>query len=278
MPLADVVVIDVPRVVAPQALPFVVLGPERGGVTVLQTALCSHPYAFCHGDVLHPKDKARRRAHEAYFGPEEDPVNWPDYCAQAQPDRSRGNPERYLDARVFCSPAHEERAIGVKLLYPYVWYSGLWEYLEERVQQGRLAVVHVTRNPLACFTSQLQMRVSRLKQWRVGEPAPRFYAPSVHVDLDEFVPYARQHQADAHRVRETLGAALIEVPYADIVCRFAPSVRRVCQFLELPDCKAARPAIQRLPNRPLRQRISNFDQLKARAPVDIQRHFGFDLF
>lgn len=273
--LDEVILLPVAAEEASPPTPFLVTGQERCGASVVQTALAAHPYAYCHGELLHPSDRERRRAHEAYFGPEADPASLPDYCAQVQPDRARANPERYLHGRVFPSALCGERALGVKLPYPHIRRSDLWEYLEEAAREG-LAAVHVARNPLACFVSARQAEQTRVLGWRAGEPEPRRRPVAVHLDVDEFVAYARLHEADARRV-DRLCPDAVRVRYADLVQRPDAALARVFAFLELPACRAARPAYRRLPNRDLRRRVANFEQARARVPAGMRHYFEADL-
>jgi hypothetical protein len=253
-----------------------VVGQERCGASALQTALANHPRAHCHGDVLHPRDKVRRRAHEAYFGPDPDPDGYPEYCAQVQLDRSRGNPVRYLDTQVFARNLREEAAVGVKLLYPHLWHSDLWEYLEDRAAREDLWVIHVRRNPLACLVSARQAAASRVRAWFEGRPRPAYYPARVHVDPAEFVAYARDHEADARRVARLCPEALV-VEYRDLAFRPRPTLERAFRYLELPPSPSARPAVLRLPNHPLRKRVANWDELYAAVPRNLRVYLDTDL-
>lgn len=271
MALDDVLVVPLRAVETVKAVPFLLLGQERCGASAFQSAFANHTQAHCHGRLLHPQDRRRKREHESYFGRLGDD-DLPDYCAQAQPDRARANPERYLDSRVFQGCLHGERAVGVRLTYGDLWYSGLWEYLEERVGSG-VSVIHLTRNPLACLVSARQ----NAKPWADGDPPPRYNPCPVRVEVEEFVDFARRHAADEARVRRYCPDALV-VRYADVVCRPAGELSRAFRMLELPPCPAARPSWRRLPNSSLSRRVSNFQSLKARVPQDLRAYFETDLF
>jgi hypothetical protein len=277
----DVYFAPLSRATETRVLNFAVTGQVRCGATVVQTALCQHPQVWCHGDLLHPSDKVRKRVHELYFGPPQSPDGLAEYCVQEPDGRAgadaRGNPERYLSTVVFTQALQGESALGTKLLYRDIKRSDLWEFIGESYRVGDFCLIHVVRNPLACFVSLKQAERSGVWRQEVGKPSARYHPVPIHLDLDEFVVYARDAEAGRRRLQDLCPDSLV-IRYADLAHRPRVAMDAVARFLEIRSCHAATPSIRRLRNRSLRHRVCNFDKARDAAPHDVRQFFTTDLF
>jgi len=253
-----------------RTLNFIVTGQVRCGAAVVQTSICRHSRAYCHGDLLHEDESIRRKAHEAYFGPSRDPRALPEWYALKQPE-GRSNPERYLTSSVFDHARYEEAVLGVKVLYPVLQAHDLWEYCEDRYKEGDFCVVHVLRNPIACFVSLKQAQQSGVWQHEVNSPAPCYFPRTVHVDVDELIPFIRHHEASLEKVRRAIPDAL-EIEYQDLRYNYAETVNRLFRFLELPWLRNCMSGIHPLKSKSFYQRIANFKELRRALPLSMQRY------
>lgn len=248
---------------------FVVTGNARSGAGALQSALSQVEGVVCHTDLLYnngdPKqsEPVRRAAHEAYFGPCANPKRLPEWCSFHE-----GNPCRYLNEMIFDRPLHGERAVGVRLDYATVAEYDLYDLFHERWRAGDFCLVHVERNPVACFVSLLQAQ--RYGVWRrsINDPPQTAPPPPVHVDVDDLVQFCRQHEQRRRRLRECCPDQLT-VRYYDIVYDFQPTMDKLLKFLERPSA-LAQPACRRLRNNDFPKRVINFAELRALAPKEVR--------
>lgn len=255
-----------------------VTGQVRSGAAIVQTSISGHAQAYCHGDLLHAREKTRRREHELYFGPSVDPEGLPEWCARNQPE-GRSNPERYLTTSVYDNPKHHESVLGVKVLYPDLEANDLWDYFRARTLEGDFCVIHVVRNPLACFVSLRQAEQTRIWSHETCQPEPAYFPRTVSVDIDEFVAFARRHEANVRKVRAMADEDHYEITYRDLFFHYKKVMQHVIGYLELPAVPAIRPGILRLRNRSLPERIANFDGLRAKVPSDMRGYFeGANLY
>lgn len=246
---------------ATDTLNFVVTGEVRSGAAVVQSSIDRAPRAVCHADLLHHKAAVRARCHTAYFGPGEDGAEeW--YVPQVT------NPYQYLAHRVFDGALHGEAAVGLRVLYPQVRELELYDLFQSRAAAGSFCLVHVVRNPVACYVSLQQARRSRVWSRGVGEAMPAVPAP-VTVGLDDLVPFVRDHYSVRAKIDRSCDDRIV-VNYRDLFYDFMPTMRAVYRFLELPAEWPARATRCRLRNRPIRERIANFEALRRTAPADIR--------
>jgi LPS sulfotransferase NodH len=256
----------IPALAAPAAAPpfnFVVVGEVRSGTTIIQSALSATAGAVCHADLLHKREKTRKRSHERYFGPTAGADGHPHF------DPAVHSPYQYLLRDVFECARYGEHSVGVRLHYPALKRHDLFDLLEERARLGSFAVVHVQRNPVACYVSLLQ--AERTKVWARGalDPADEPMPPAVSLDPQELTQFVRAHYATRQKVDRACGDRLV-VPYQDLFRDPGQVLGQVLEFVEVsPGLVPPRPACRRLLNRPIRARILNFDRLKAQVPHDV---------
>lgn len=257
-----------------RTLNFLLVGELRSGLTVVASTLNNRTDVVCHTDVLIVRDDVneetalRRAAHEAYFGKAKSPDKFPEWLIRGQT-----NPLQYLSHALFDNPRHGEQAIGARVCYSLFREWELAEFCDRKASEGDFCVIHVRRNPVACFVSQLQAKRTGLWSQPVGAP-PSLYPPAVSLDLDELVPFCRQHAATAQQVKAGAGRDLLEIRYFDLFASYQDTMARICDFLELGDAHCpASPGVQRLSNKPLDERISNWDRLQREAPSDVWAYF-----
>lgn len=253
-------------------LNFVVTGQCRCGASVIQTSVQAHSQATCHADLLHQDEDVRRELHEGYFGTSR-ATDFPEYYVPGMT-----NPERYLTSRVFDNPLQGERVIGVKLLYPQLVACDLWEYLHERSLEGDFTVIHVLRNPVACYVSWKQAEQTGVFQQSINDQQS-FECP-LPVDLDPLAltEFVRWHEAHEERIRRYVDDRL-EIRYQELFLDYHNVMSHVFRFLELPPFSDVTPGVRRLKNRNMRERIANFYTVRLSVPADVRAYFDAeDLF
>ncbi len=92
-------------------------------------------------------------------------------------------------------------------------------------------------------------------------PAPVVVVPS------ELVQFVRQHAAIRGKLERACDDVLV-VHYRDLLMNFQPTMAKVFDFIEVATSERAMPSCRRLRNRSMRERISNFDELKSVLPPD----------
>ena len=252
-------------------LNFVVVGEIRSGTSLVQTTLSSRPDAVCHGDLFHPDLAVRRREHESYFGPS--PAGAPQWF-----DGENISPWQYINQHVLDRPRRKERSVGLRLLYPIVRHWELFELFHERCQEGDFCLVHVLRNPLACFISLKQAEQSGVWRERFTDPVAPCPSPA-SLEIPDLVDFCRKHLALRQRIRTSCDDVL-EISYRDLHMNYTTSMKRVYEFLELPIVgRVGLPGYRRLRNRTLPERVYNWSALKREVPSDIRGLFeDEDLF
>lgn len=251
-------------------LNFVVVGQQRCGGSVVQTSVAAHPQAACLGEVLHANQQVRQDNHEAYFGPSK-----PELPQWFNPDDISS--EQYLTTRVFDHPKHGEKVLGLRVSYAAMQQYDLWDYLHHRGLEGDFVLIHVMRNPLACFISQRQA-MQELRRDQVHEvstrlemevPAPIGFGDK---DIKELVEFCRWHAAFETRINNTFDDRL-EIDYRELFLNYPQVMQEVFAFLELPPFHDVRPGVQRLRNRNMRERLFSFETTRSRVPPDIRAYF-----
>lgn len=248
---------------------FVLAGNVRSGTSAIQSSLSQVPGIICHGDLLYHNgdpdhsDAVRRMAHESYFGPSADPKRLPEWCKVGE-----GNPCRYLNEQVWDRPQAGEKAIGVRLDYQTLDGYDLYDLLSERCRVGDFCLLHVFRNPVACFVSLLQAQRSRVWSRSINDPPQANPPPPVRVDPDELLTFCRQHEKYRRRLAEACPDALA-INYHDVVYDFPATMARILAFLERPGV-APGPTCRRLRNYDFRKRVLNFAELRATAVKEVR--------
>ncbi len=257
---------------APNVLNFIVTGQARCGAAVIQSAVSSHPKAICHGDLVGDCGIRRQEAHEDYFGEPYGHAEIPDYCAPGMV-----SPEQYLTIKVFDNPLYGEQAVGVRILYDDILKQQMWEYFQEWNLAGDFCVIHVKRNPIACFVSKKQAQQTGVWQQSVNDRQQFLQPRSVHVDVEELTWFVRNHVMCETKIAN-LWDDRLEFTYKELFLDYPSVMAGVFEFLSLPPYPEAKPTVRRLKNRNIRDRIANFSTLRARVPSDVASYFNEDLF
>lgn len=251
-----------------RALNFIVTGQQRCGAAVIQTSVNSHPNAVCHGDLLHSDPQIRRGHHEDYFGKQRD-TKVPDWCSQVT------SPEQYLTAKIFDNNLHGERAIGVKVLYPVLRENDLWDYFASWCRLGDFCLIHVNRNPLACYVSLKQAERTNVWQQAINDKTTGDQPTPISIDADELISYCRWHAALQRKVHAMCDDRL-EISYRELYLNYREVMQEVFSYLELPPYPDVSPGVRRLKNRDIRNRVINFAEARLQVPPDVQAFFDAD--
>ncbi len=253
-----------------RVLNFVVTGQVRAGTSVLQTSIDMHPSALCYGELLHPNVKVREELHKLYFGPAR---------ANSMPEwYTHGgwiSPEQYLATRVFDHPASYETSVGVKLLYPHLQTFDLWEYCHDRCNAGDFCVIHIRRNPVACYVSLKQAEQTGVwaedvnSRTRLERPLP------IDPDIHELTKFCRWHAAHEAKLRQMCDDRL-EIEYRELIVDYRRVMAAVFAYLDLPALPGVHPGVRRLKNHALRERFFSFDKTRREVPTDIRPYFDAD--
>ena len=254
-----------------QVLNFVVTGQIRCGASVIQTSIQTHPKAVCHGDLLHTNESLRRAAHEAYFGVSESEriVEW---CAPRLTDLS---PEQYLTSRIFDHPRYDEQVVGTRLLYPHLQAFDMWDFCRAQCLRGDFCLIHVTRNPLACYISMKQAEQTGVYQQRIDDRTIVETPQPVNVDIGELTAFCREHAAQERKIREHCDDRL-EIEYRDLIVDYNRVIATVFDYLDLPAFPKACPGVRRLKNRSIPDRLFDFHDARAKVPADVREFFDAD--
>jgi len=269
----------------PTTLNIVVTGQVCCGDKYLSAILCDHPKMTCHSVLLDPDDAVRRYYHESYFG---DAGSTPDWLVEGHISG-----EQYLTNKIFDNPLNSEEVIGVSVLYPHLYARDLWDYFSGWDRTGDFCLIHLKRNPVACFAS--------LKIWEnagnvlappsaskfdrgyteiVGHPSllpARFFStvPPIHVDLDELYSFVREHLAAEVKVA-TMCEDRLELSYEELMTDFSSLSPQLFSFLGSPPLSEEETSrwdsALRLKavGRSLRNVIANWYSVCAEAPQDIK--------
>lgn len=256
-------------------LNVVVTGQLRCGASVIQTSLMSCVAAVCYPELLHPQDRVRQRLHAEAFGPS--PEGMPLHFTPGHLSA-----EQYLNQRVFDQVPDEQMLVGVKIPYPHIDCWSLWEYLHDNCQAGDFAVIHVLRNPLACYVSLKQAEASGRWYQMYHETEADVPGP-VHLDVRELTTFCRTHSAHEAKLRQTIDD-LVELDYKELFLNYQATMQGVFAYLETSPCPGCEgcpcvritPGVRRLKNRGIRERVINFAEAREKAPHDVQVHFDAD--
>lgn len=252
-------------------LNFVVTGQIRCGASVIQTSVNSHHKAVCHADLLHPESKLRKELHESYFG-EQVVGDIPDWCSPLLI-----SPEQYMTTRIFDNPKFGEQAVGLKVLYPEMRLYELWDYFEDWGRVGDFCLIHITRNPLACYVSMKQAEKSGVWHCDVNR-GTAVVPPPVYIEVEELTWFCRWHVAAQNKIR-TLFKDRLEITYKELFLNYKHVMSEVFKFLELPAYPDVAPSVRRLKNRGIRDRVMNYTEARLDSPSEIRPFFDApDLF
>lgn len=193
-------------------LNVVVIGNDCSGTGLIQHAISRHPKAICHSNLFHKNRAVRIEQHERYFG-KPDSENVADWY-----EPSIISVEHYLNNKIFDNALNGEAVVGARVPYDTLLKNELDEYFRQRCQASKLCMIHVYRNPIACFIAKEQKRLKT--------------EHSVYVSPQEITEYVRQHDVAAIRLREIF-TDYLEFNFHEILLDYTHAVKHVCQFLEL---------------------------------------------
>ena len=226
---------------------------------------------MCHADLLHEDQRRRRLNHESYFGPSNNP-EVPDWC---HPQLI--SPEQYLTTRVFDKNPFGEHAIGVKLLYSHLRINDLWEYFQDWCRKGDFCVIHVKRNPVACFVSLKQAQQTGVWHQDVNRREKIAVPRPVDVKVEELVDFVRWHQAYEAKV-DAMCDDRLEINYQELFLNYHDVMAGVFDFLQLAPFPDVSPGVRRLKNRNIQDRMANFHWTRLAVPHDVRQFFDHNLF
>lgn len=248
-------------------LNFVIVGERRSGSALVQGTVDAAAGVVCHANLLHENGAVRRACHERYFGESPSP-EWYD---------ADESPHQYLTGRVFDNPRQAERAVGVRLTYDAVGRFELYDLFQARCREGDFCLVHVLRNPVACFVSQRQAEKCRLWSRPFNADVSSFIPTPTPVDPQELTDFVRSWVSVRGKIEESCDDRLV-VHYHELLFDFQKTMRRVFDFIELPEpLEPITPCTRRLRNRDMRRRVSGFDRLLSEVPSDVRAFMREDL-
>lgn len=244
---------------------FVLTGEHRSGAAIVASALNNRSDVVCHANLLHSDAKIREASHASYFVESATTA----YAPVWDPEGTVGL-WQYLEHFVFPAARRNEAAVGIRLSFDDMRRLDMYDMLTRQYLAGNFSVVHVSRNPVACFVSLKQAERSGL--WSKGPNAKKEEAPrSIVISPEELTLFCRNYEATTTKIRESC-ADTLNITYRDILEDFQTTMYKVCEFLELfPTGKPALSSCVRLVNKPIPDRVTNWHTLIAKVPTDIRR-------
>lgn len=263
-----------PAIQETRLLNFIVIGEVRSGTSIVQSSLCNRAGVICHANLMHPEEKIRKSAHEAYFGLSKNSCDVPEWFVEQEI-----SPWQYINHTILDNPKRGETAIGFRLMYPEIHKWELFDLFEMRCREGDFCLIHLLRNPIACFVSLKQAQRSGIWSCDLKDTYELRCPGPIFINPDELVSFCRTHLSIRSKIRASCNDCL-EISYRDLFINYQSIMYKVFDFLELPENEEpAVPSCRRLRNRLLRKRITNLDNVWKDLPSDIQQLFNAeDLF
>ena len=240
-----------------QCLNFVLIGEVRAGTYPLHTALAATPSIAAHAHLLHNNVQTRTKAYTSYFKSHGVPFN---------PDDSSAH--HFLKNRIFDRPLHAETIIGVRITYDQMLKHDLFDFLKEQTNEGDFCVIHVERNPLACFVSKKQAEAS-LSYYQTSRGTSGKVPNKIWLDGEDLTDFTRDHS----RVRDKVNAIchdVCRIQYQNLYFNFDAVMTTVLSFLEIPETPIHQPTAHRLPNNTMAERVFQLDKILAELPDDVR--------
>jgi len=241
----------------PEVLNFIVVGNHYSGHDLLRSSLSAHPSMVCHGNLLHCDEETRRTLHEDYFGDSGKVPSW--YLPKLI------SVEHYLNNKVFDNNVNDEKAVGVQLSYANFIKNDLWDYADQKCRSGDFCILHMTRNPVACFVDVEQNRPKKSRK-----NTPLQFAPSwvSEIDPHELTTFVREHLANEIKINRVCGDRAV-ISYHELIRDLKGSLKQIFDFLEVPYSPACVPNSKQIDMRDIRSRIGNWQQLLDELPLDV---------
>ena len=240
----------------PETLNFIVVGNRKCGHSLLQASLSAHPEIICHGDVLHADETVRKREHEEYFGSSGKVPDWyiPSYLSM----------EQYLNNKIFDNTMFGEKAVGVKADYTQFVDQDLWDYTISKCRQGDFCLVHVNRNPVACF---VELMIAG--EWSQPDAIMKASRHSVIIDAEMLTGFVRDHLANSLKV-ERLCEDRAVIPYHELLLDFRGTLEKLFEYFGIRYSSACIPNFNGIEQRAVRSVVSNWSQLLREVPSDVR--------
>lgn len=236
-------------------LNFIVTGNRQAGCRFLQNILAKNPKIASHVDLLHEDEDVRKAAHHSYFGDTGRIItHYVTYQISV---------EQYLNNKVFDNPGKEEEIIGIKVNYPTIFRNDLWDYLDQKTRRGDFCVIHLVRNPVACYVLWKLTQPTELNSLSFGRTSKKLY-----VDPAELVEFVREHEAIKAKINRFCTDRLV-INYAELLFNLRQTVERVFDFLELPFDPSILPSNEPYRYKEIRSQVLNWMQLKTSLPSDV---------
>lgn len=180
-------------------------------LSMLCDSLDELPDVCCHRGLLDKDHAVRRENHEKYFGESQKLVDW---C-----DNYEISAEQYLANKVFDRALHNERVIIAGMLYTDIQDADLWEFIASRSRIGDFCLIHLERNPLACYADQQKFTYRIFSQ--------------LQEHSHKLKPYVHDHC----RLRDKLNSICrdrVTFSFREFLLDYRRTCRRICRYLGLP--------------------------------------------
>jgi len=237
----------------PEILNFVLVGNCGSGHHFLRSSLNAHPAMVCHADLLSSDESTRKQEHEHYFGAS---GKFPDWY---QPHIL--SMEQYLNNKIFDNNLHNEKAIGVCIDYQTLYDGDLWEYLDQKCRQGDFCLIHVVRNPVACFVAQ-NAKSNAANSIKFGDSV------NCTVNKEKLIKFVRNHIAAEMKVNQVFTDKVV-LDYHELLLDFKGTIENVFSFLGIPFSSACIPNRKNKKVREVANTITNYSMLESELPLDV---------
>jgi len=231
---------------------FVILSTGRSGNNMLMSALERHPRIACKGEVLS----------KGYYFPEIAQY-WSLNDAELAACRhlQQQDPVAFLDRFVFTSRDPPKDVRGFRLLHSHQFpggQPGLWQWLDA---QRDIHIISLDRrNRLLQLLSWQTAKLTQ--QWLMMTPS-KHSLPMVDISREQLMTFVEAADAGRNAALARLSnLRRLDVVYEDMVSDFDTQMSRVFDFLGV-EAADVRPATLKQGGQPLRDRIRNFDTLRA---------------
>lgn len=246
-------------------LSFLLFGNRRSGSHSLARALDHSGLAKCHFAVIDGDQKDRESAHYDYFGSCPHSPPWGDM----QPSL-----ERYIAETLLEKPQRREIAVGVHLMDNVLATYDMFSAVSHWTRQSDLVSVRVVRNPVSSFLSFKQAEQQHIRRrpaaWTFQSGLPVSRPLPLRIDPEEMIPAVAQQMACDVRLSESINGQCFHLHYEDLVLSWWETMGKLFHFLELPAALVPPPAFRRQPNRHMRLRCLNWDELKKATRGEMQ--------
>jgi LPS sulfotransferase NodH len=227
---------------------FVILARSRTGSNLLRSLLNEHSQAKVYSEL---------------FRSETD-IDWgfPDVHSQAALTLYQKDPVAFLNKRIFGKNPRSIKAVGFKLFYYHAGFDKgkqLWDYL---VSEKDIKIIHLKRkNILATHLSRKKADITDAWANITGKPDEEV---QFTLDYEECLQdFIRTRSWEQEFDQLFSHHPLLEVVYEELSNSYTGEIKRVQQFLGLPEEQVA-PKTHKQGFLPLSEAIYNYQELKDR--------------